>query len=57
MKWEIEILIFSLSFCTMIFTLRRLVNKQIKEEIEIFFEKAKIPNSLRSFIRIKINWE
>tara|TARA_Y100001968_G_scaffold193642_1_gene177599 strand:+ start:1128 stop:1301 length:174 start_codon:yes stop_codon:yes gene_type:complete len=57
MKWEIAILLFSVSFCTIIFAFRRLVNKKIKEEVEIFFEKAKIPKSLRSFIRIKINWE
>ena len=53
----IAILIFFLSFITMVFALRRLVNKQINEKIEIFFDKAKIPKPLRSFIRIKINWE
>ncbi len=35
--------------------LRSLINKQIKNEIDIFSEKAKIPKGLRNSIGIKIN--
>ncbi len=40
----------------LIILLNKLLNKQLKDSVDQFADKAMIPNSLRERIKLKIKW-
>ena len=59
MKEEIHLIIPGIIFLLiigggLIFLLRELVQKQVDEQVKQFADKAKIPESLRSYIKVRI---
>tara|TARA_Y100001968_G_scaffold301689_1_gene314213 strand:- start:16067 stop:16249 length:183 start_codon:yes stop_codon:yes gene_type:complete len=51
----LSILLFSLlALPTLILLLRKMLDLEIKKEIEIFFDEAKVPKILRKLIKFQI---
>ena len=61
-KWfnsNLMILILIICFISiggLIILLNKLLNKQLKDSLDQFADKAMIPNSLRERIKLKIKW-
>ncbi len=49
-------LICFISILGLIVLLKRLLNKQLKNSLDDFADKAMIPNSLRERIKLKVKW-